>query len=51
MTDDKILQMVSELVEFIDYDLWKDMFGDENLIVEDSDILIDIVRRHLCPKR
>jgi hypothetical protein len=23
MTDDKILQMVSELVEFIDYDLWK----------------------------
>lgn len=48
MTDRQILEMISELVEYLDYDLWKEMFDSEELI-EDREILIDIVRSHLCP--
>ena len=45
MTDDQILDMLSEIIEEVDYDIWKDLFlyGEEG----DMSHYVDIVRKHL----
>jgi hypothetical protein len=48
MTDEQIVVMLSEILENVDYDIWKEVFhytedGQELLIAD----LITIVRKHL----
>lgn len=49
MTDDEIVEMVSELIKEIDYDIWKDMNEPEDPEFADEQMneLVLIVRKHL----
>jgi hypothetical protein len=51
MTDDQIVVMLSEIVEALDYDLWKDVFfyGGTGLPIPSDELedLVEIVRSHV----
>ena len=50
MSDEKIKQMVLEIINFIDYDLFKELINDREVDKEDCDIIIEctnIVRKYI----
>lgn len=52
MTDKKIKKMLSDIIDYVDYDIWKAYFKpseDEHEDASDADLkqLIEIVKKHL----
>lgn len=51
MTDEQITNMLKEIIEFVDYDIYKDFFEEDEFSggsEEDVKQLINIVRKY-CP--
>ena len=50
MTDSEIIEMLSDVVQAIDYDIWKETFLGEEEVPEDSGTvqeLMGIVKQHM----